>query len=77
MTRPSGRRSVLKEAIAAYLETCEKKQARTRLIRAAVEEKLGRPVPQSSIRSALQDEALFLRVFAGLHRLKTPSEPPA
>ncbi len=39
-------------------------------IRAAVEKELDGPVPQSSVRSGLQNERLFERVSRGVFRLR-------
>lgn len=66
---PGRRRSAIKEAAIAFLAD-RPKGARIRDIRASVEGTLGKTIPQSSMRSALQDERLFLRIYAGLYRLK-------
>jgi hypothetical protein len=39
-------------------------------IRTAAEKRLGHPVPQSSVRSGLQDERYFERVSRGVFRLR-------
>lgn len=61
--RPHGE---LKAFMREYLR---ERQAPLSEIRAAAEEKLG-PVPQSSVRSALQDERYFQRVSRGVFRLQ-------
>ena len=44
--------------------------AKTADIQAAVEKKLGEPLPKSSVRGGLQDERLFERVSRGVFQLR-------
>lgn len=57
----------LKAFMREYLR--ERQEAPIPEIRAAAEAKLG-PVPQSSVRSGLQDERYFQRVSRGVFRLQ-------
>lgn len=58
----------LKSAVRGYLETVEGRTASTPQIRAATAAALGDP-PQSSYRSALQDQRYFFRVSRGVFQL--------
>jgi hypothetical protein len=58
----------LKSAVRGYLEKLDGRTASIPQIRAATAQALGFP-PQSSYRSALQDERYFLRVSRGVFRL--------
>lgn len=58
----------LKSAIRVYLETLDGKTASIRQIRDGTAQVLG-DAPQSSYRSALQDERYFQRVSRGIFRL--------
>ena len=60
----------VKDVILTFLVQREGRPARIREIRAAVEAVRGTPVPQSTVRSALQDDRVFLRIYAGLYRLQ-------
>lgn len=69
--------SPVKDAITTFLAQRDGRPARIREIRAAVEAARGAPVPQSTVRSALQDDRLFLRIYAGLYRLQPGATPKA
>lgn len=75
MSTPSRGRSAIKDAAAVFLAD-RPRGARIREIRAHAEDALGKTIPQSSVRSALQDQTLFLRIYPGLYRLQ-PQEIPA
>ncbi len=72
---PDGRQrrphNLLKGAVRDYLSTQPDATASLASIRAATEESLGYP-PQSSYRSAMQDERYFVRVSRGVFRLLEP-----
>lgn len=65
----------VKDVILTFLAQRGDRPARIREIRAAVEAARGAPVPQSTVRSALQDDRLFLRIYAGLYRLQPAVSP--
>jgi hypothetical protein len=77
------RPSPLKSAIVDYLSTCDRQEARNRQIHQAVEERLGRAVPQSSVRSALKTNGCFCACTKGStdcsrnHVLKRDRSPRA
>ena len=66
----SERRRGLNAAIAEYLSKQPSGQASNQELLTAMSKKLGYDVPQSSVRSVLQDTKLFEPVSRGVHRLK-------
>lgn len=65
-------RGELKATMRSYLEARNGQPATIAEIRAAAERQFG-PVPQSSVRSGLQDERYFERVARGVFRLQSAS----
>lgn len=65
-------RGELKATMRSYLESRNGQSATIAEIQAAAERQFG-PVPQSSVRSGLQDERYFERVARGVFRLQSAS----
>ncbi|WKX02144.1 hypothetical protein Q3O43_30145 (plasmid) [Rhodococcus aetherivorans] len=66
-------RGALKETIREYLAGLNGDPASIAEITAAIEPKIGTPVP-SSVRTTLQDDRYFVRVSRGVFRIKGDSE---
>jgi hypothetical protein len=68
--KPRGIRGELKGFMRDYLAARSGPATLTE-IRTAAEKRLGRTVPQSSVRSSLQDDRYFERVTRGVFRLRS------
>jgi hypothetical protein len=60
----------VKATIVEYLRTVPDRQATNADIHAAMNRLWGKPLAASTIRSSLQDAALFEQVSRGVHRLR-------
>jgi hypothetical protein len=60
----------VQRGIVEFLRTKEGRQASNTEVREAMNKKFGTDLPQSTIRSLLQNESLFESVSRGVHRLK-------